>query len=235
MKRAKWYAAGALAAIGTLLWPGPQAGAAPTALGGWQIAASASVVHIEMYEPTIPIPASPQGDFSIGFSSATTESGTARATASYLWPGSVIGDGFDQLTNQPGTSYPVQVNSKYPATNAAPKNNQAQLTKGNGMSTSTNGYTTKASVTGLGIDSKNTNPPTASARGSANSAAEAAAVAAAAVAVAVASAGCRYRAPRRCPRRLHRCRPRRRRRRRRRRNRLCPCRRRSPHLCRSRA
>ena len=232
MKRAKWYSAGALAAIGTLLWPGPAASAAPTALGGWQAAASASVVHIEMYEPTIPIPASPQGDFSIGFSSATTESGTARATASYLWPGSVIGDGFDQLTSQPGTSYPVQVNSKFPATDAAPKNNQAQLTKGNGMSTSTNGYTTKASVTGLGIDPRTPIPPTASARASANS--PLAVAAAAVAAAAVASVGCRFRRPVIARAAFVVTDPHRRRRRRRR-NRLYPCRRHSPPSCRSRA
>jgi uncharacterized membrane protein YgcG len=157
MKHAKWVAAGGVAAVATLLWPGTPAGA-DTSLGGYSVDANASIVHIEVFEPTIPIPASPQGDFSLGYSAVTTESGTARATASYLWPGSVIGDGFDELTNQPGTSYPVQVNSRFPATPKAPKTNQAQLTKGNGMTTSTNGFTTKASVTGLGIDSKNTNP-----------------------------------------------------------------------------
>jgi hypothetical protein len=157
MKHAKWVAAGGVAVVATLLWPGLPAGA-DTSLGGYSVDASASIVHIEVFEPTIPIPASPQGDFYLGYSSATAESGTARALASYLWPGAVIGDGFDQLTNEPGTSYPVQVNSRFPATPKAPKTNQAQLTKGNGMSTSTDGFTTKASVTGLGIDSKNTNP-----------------------------------------------------------------------------
>jgi hypothetical protein len=157
MKHAKLVAAGGVAAVATLLWPGLPA-SADTSLGGYSVDANAAVVHIEIYEPTIPIPNSPQGDFSVGYSAVTTESGTARATASYLWPGAVIGDGFDQLTNEPGTSYPVQVNSRYPATAKAPKTNQAQLTKGNGMSTSTDGFTSKASVTGLGIDSKSTNP-----------------------------------------------------------------------------
>jgi len=148
----RWLAGAAAAAVGTLLWPGA-AGAAPSAqIGGASATVTSAVVHLEVFEPVIPIPASPQGDISLGYTSSSVDSGpTTRALASYLWPGPVIGDGFDQLLQQPGVKYPVQVDSRYPATADAPAQNTAQITDGNGMTTSTDGKDTKASVTGLGI------------------------------------------------------------------------------------
>jgi uncharacterized membrane protein YgcG len=150
-QRTRWAAAGGAAGLAIALWPGPAQ--AQTSLGGYAGVAMASVVHIELFEPTIPIPATPQGDLSFGYSKSSLDAGpAARATASWLWPGDTLGDGLDQVTGSPGQTYPVQVNSRYPATATAPATNKTEITPGNGMSTSTNGSSTKGSVTVVGVD-----------------------------------------------------------------------------------
>ena len=85
-------------------------------------AASATPVKIEIYEPTIPIPAVPQAEFDLGYTKVKADSAARKGRASWLWPGDAVGEGlktfFDQLGLPPQlgeNGYPVQVNSQYPS------------------------------------------------------------------------------------------------------------------------
>jgi len=132
----------------------PASPAAASSLGGYNANAEAASVRIAIYDPAIPIPAEPQVDASIGLARANTSTGpSSRALASYLWPGDAIGDGLGVLAGNEAMDYPVKVNSKYPASDSAPATNAVQLTDGNGMATSANETTTRATVAGLGLGS----------------------------------------------------------------------------------
>jgi hypothetical protein len=125
---------------------------ADTELGGYAASAEASIVRIGIYEPAIPIPAEPQVDASIGFARSTTANGpSSRGLASYLWPGDAVGDGLGVLLGNEALDYPVKTYSNFPATETGPAQNAVQINHGNGMSTSADGRTTRATVVGLGL------------------------------------------------------------------------------------
>lgn len=141
-----------LLGLATPLFSTPPGAVADTTLGGYTASAESSVVRIGIYEPAVPIPADPQVDVSLGYARSTTSTGpTSRALASYLWPGDALGDGLGTIASNEAFDYPVKVNSKYPAGDSAPAKNTAQITDGNGMTTSANDTDTRATVTGLKV------------------------------------------------------------------------------------
>ncbi|HSJ22860.1 MAG TPA: choice-of-anchor P family protein [Nocardioidaceae bacterium] len=102
--------------------PVPLAHAEP-AFGGYSTEATATPLKIEIYEPVIPIPASPQAELEIAYTKVEAASGpTGRGLASWLWPGDPIGQGCKTFVEQLGLGdtglcadgYPVQVNSRTP-------------------------------------------------------------------------------------------------------------------------
>lgn len=125
---------------------------ADTDLGGYTASAEASIVRIGIYEPAVPIPAEPQVDVSVGYARSTTATGpSSRGVASYLWPGDAVGDGLGVLLGNEALDYPVKTTSSSPATETGPATNAVQINDGNGMSTSADGATTRATVVGLGL------------------------------------------------------------------------------------
>lgn len=105
-----------VAGLGAIWAPQP---VGATEIGGYELHARADAVHVEMFEPGLPIPAEPQGDLGFGHTAATASFGpNTRGTASAVWPGDVVGDGFGvfaaQFGGDPNSKYPDQVNAFYP-------------------------------------------------------------------------------------------------------------------------
>ncbi|HSE69517.1 MAG TPA: choice-of-anchor P family protein, partial [Nocardioidaceae bacterium] len=116
--------AGAFLAAGLIgaAAPVPAASAAP-AYGGYSTEATATPLKIEVYEPTIPIPAEPQAEAEFAYTKVEAASGpTGDGLASWLWPGDPVGQGCKTFVETLGLGatglckdgYPVQVNSQTP-------------------------------------------------------------------------------------------------------------------------
>ncbi|WP_323791458.1 choice-of-anchor P family protein [Nocardioides sp.] len=99
--------------------------AADPGYAGYASTASGSPIRVEIYEPTIPIPASPQAELNYGYSAIVADSTSARSRASYLWPGDSVGEGFKTIVENLGfpeeisgplgeQGYAVQVNAVFP-------------------------------------------------------------------------------------------------------------------------
>ncbi|WP_341924752.1 hypothetical protein [Nocardioides psychrotolerans] len=96
------------------------------AFSGFSGEAVGTPVEIEIYEPSIPIPSTPQAEFLFGYSRVEADSSSSAGRASYLWPGDSLGEGaktvFENLGLPPEISgpiaaqgYPFQVNSNFPS------------------------------------------------------------------------------------------------------------------------
>ena len=107
-----------------------QGGAKDPAYAGFSTQAVATPVRLEIYEPTIPIPATPQGEVNFGYSTVQADSSSSTGRASYLWPGDAVGEGFKTIIENLGLpkelsgpiadgGYPYQVNSTSPSGESA--------------------------------------------------------------------------------------------------------------------
>jgi hypothetical protein len=118
-----------LSASGALLVVPTKARAAE--LGGFTLTADAAPIAIQIFEPTIPIPAEPQLELNLSYSRATFSSGpTGRAVSSLMWPGDGVGYGLPELLKNPDATYPVKVDAAYPS---GPRDAQQELAPGTGM------------------------------------------------------------------------------------------------------
>ncbi|MGN6161845.1 MAG: choice-of-anchor P family protein [Marmoricola sp.] len=95
-----------------------------TAYSGFSTAATASPFRIEMFEPAIPVPASPQVELDFSHTTVTGASGPdSTAMASAMWPGDAVGNGLPTIltasglpASLAGNGYPVHTNAQYPGT-----------------------------------------------------------------------------------------------------------------------
>lgn len=104
----------------------PSASADKEALDyGYSSEGSAMPIKLEIYEPVIPIPATPQFELNLGYSTVSADSSGGKGRAAYFWPGDSIGGGLKTVVENLGLppeiagpiaeqGYPVQVNSAYP-------------------------------------------------------------------------------------------------------------------------
>lgn len=122
MKRILFSVAAAALAGAALPVTAPAGNAAEDGYSGYRSIAIAAPVKVELYEPTIPIPSSPQLEFELGYTKVEADSGSSLGRASWLWPGDPVGEGMKTFVEQLGlpeqlgeNGYPVQVNSGQPS------------------------------------------------------------------------------------------------------------------------
>jgi hypothetical protein len=93
---------------------------------GYSALTVAAPVYVEIYEPTIPIPATPQAELQLGYTKVLADSSSSRGRSSFLWPGDAVGEGLKTIVENLGLppeisgpiaeqGYPVQVNSGFPS------------------------------------------------------------------------------------------------------------------------
>lgn len=140
---------------------------------GFTTQAVATPLRIEVYEPAIPIPASPQLELDFSYTKVTGSSGpngTARGSA--LWPGDGVGEGlktFGEQLGLPGAltdgGYPVQINAQSPGDTASATQeffpgNTGTVTTSDKKAVAKVGYGTSGDVAeGDTGDGKSTKPP----------------------------------------------------------------------------
>jgi len=136
------------------------------AYSGYSSTGVATPVKIEIFEPTIPMPTVPQGEFDFGYTKVKANSAGTSGRASFMWPGDGVGEGLKVFFEQLGLpeqlvehGYPVQVNSQYPSETTKQKNSpfpgtSMTTTSGQGQARATVGFSNDCNAgDGAGDDS----------------------------------------------------------------------------------
>ncbi|MGN6721698.1 MAG: choice-of-anchor P family protein [Marmoricola sp.] len=114
-------AAGAM--VSTFAGGAAAAPAAGTPYSGFSTSATAAPLRVEIFEPAIPVPASPQVELDFSHTTVGGSSGpVSTAMASAMWPGDAVGNGLPTIVTQIGlpaalaSPYPVHANAQFPGT-----------------------------------------------------------------------------------------------------------------------
>ena len=109
-------------AVFMLPWGGTAQAESVVPYSGYTSLATASPLVIEIYEPTIPIPHTPEFEMQFAYTKVLADSSSTKSRASFVWPGDPVGEGLKTFIEQLGlppslgkAGYPVQVNSGFPS------------------------------------------------------------------------------------------------------------------------
>lgn len=105
-------------------------------LGGYSIDATASPLLVLLDDPSVPIPRPPDAaliEADPSFTRTTLSTGPqARALASTIWPGTLLGDGINTATEGQSGDYPIKADARYPG-GPETENKEAPPGSGAGM------------------------------------------------------------------------------------------------------
>ncbi|MEJ3747368.1 choice-of-anchor P family protein [Actinomycetes bacterium KLBMP 9797] len=118
--------------------------AAAADLAGFTLAAEAAPIAVQIFEPTIPVPAEPQLELNLSYSRATLSSGpVGRAVSSLMWPGDAVGYGLPELLQNPDATYPVKVDAAHPS---GPADAEQEVAPGAAMTSHAEGDAVEAAA-----------------------------------------------------------------------------------------